>query len=83
MGAHALPGHNLSRALRRVERNRGAPGVDGMAAEELRPWLHHHWPEVRRALDEGTYRPAPVRQVTIPKPDGGERLLGVPTCWIG
>jgi RNA-directed DNA polymerase len=70
---------NLSRALRRVERNRGAPGVDGMGAEELRPWLHLHWPELRRALDEGTYRPAPVRQVTIPKPDGGQRLLGVPT----
>lgn len=70
---------NLSRALRRVERNRGAPGVDGMAVEELRPWLHLHWPEVRKALDEGTYRPAPVRQVTIPKPDGGERRLGVPT----
>jgi RNA-directed DNA polymerase len=70
---------NLSRALRRVEANRGAPGVDGLRADELRPWLHHHWAEVRDALEAGTYRPAPVRQVTIPKPDGGERVLGVPT----
>ena len=71
--------NNLNRALRRVESNRGAAGVDGMPVAELRPWLKDHWPEVRRALDEGTYRPAPVRRVTIPKPDGGERELGVPT----
>lgn len=71
--------NNLNRALRRVESNRGAAGVDGMPVAELRPWLKDHWPEVRRALDEGTYQPAPVRRVTIPKPDGGERDLGVPT----
>ena len=70
---------SLVRALRRVESNRGAAGVDGMSVAELRPWLKDHWPEVRRALDEGTYQPAPVRRATIPKPDGGERELGVPT----
>lgn len=70
---------NLSRALRRVEANRGAPGVDGMTTTELRPWLHEHWVTVREALDAGTYRPSPVRRVVIPKPGGGERLLGVPT----
>jgi RNA-directed DNA polymerase len=70
---------NLARALRRVERNAGAAGVDGMSTEQLRPWLHLHWSEVRGALDAGTYRPQPVRQVEIPKPDGGVRLLGVPT----
>jgi RNA-directed DNA polymerase len=53
--------------------------VDGLRADELRAWLHHHWAEVREALEAGTYRPAPVRQVMIPKPDGGERVLGVPT----
>ncbi|MGW3473523.1 hypothetical protein ACWDKQ_34885, partial [Saccharopolyspora sp. NPDC000995] len=67
---------NLGRALRRVEANRGAPGVDGMTTDGLRPWLRDHWPEVRQGLEEGTYRPSPVRRVTIPKPGGGERLLG-------
>jgi RNA-directed DNA polymerase len=71
---------NLGRALRRVEANRGAPGVDGMTTGQLRPWLHQHWAQVRAALDAGTYQPSPVRRVVIPKPGGGERLLGVPTC---
>jgi RNA-directed DNA polymerase len=70
---------NLGRALRRVEANRGAPGVDGMTTDQLRPWLHEHWVQVREALDAGTYQPSPVRRVVIPKPGGGERLLGVPT----
>lgn len=69
---------NLLAALRRVEANRGAPGIDGMTTEELRPWVAQNWPEVWAELDAGTYRPAPVRQVTIPKPNGGERMLGVP-----
>jgi RNA-directed DNA polymerase len=70
---------NLARALRRVERNAGAAGIDGMRTDELRRWLHVHWPEVRARLDAGTYRPQPVKRVTIPKPAGGTRLLGVPT----
>jgi RNA-directed DNA polymerase len=75
-----LSPENLGRALRRVRANRGAPGVDRMTTEELVPWLREHWASVRRALDAGTYRPSPVRRVVIPKPGGGERLLGVPTC---
>jgi RNA-directed DNA polymerase len=71
---------NLAAALRRVEQNAGAPGVDGVQTTELRSWLHDHWPEVRAALDAGTYRPQPVRRVTIPKPSGGKRELGVPTA---
>lgn len=71
---------NLAAALRRVERNAGAPGVDGVKTKELRSWLHDHWPEVRAALDAGTYRPQPVRRVTIPKPSGRTRELGVPTA---
>jgi RNA-directed DNA polymerase len=70
---------NLAEALRRVEQNAGAAGIDGMSTKELRPWLHRHWPEVRSQLDAGTYRPAPVRRVMIPKPSGGSRILGVPT----
>ena len=70
---------NVSAALKRVEANRGAAGVDGMGTDELCPWLIEHWSGVREALDAGIYQPAAVRRVTIPKPGGGERLLGVPS----
>jgi RNA-directed DNA polymerase len=71
---------NLAAALRRVEQNAGAPGPDGMSTKELRPWLKDHWPEVRSQLEAGTYRPQPVRRVMIPKPSGGQRMLGVPAA---
>jgi RNA-directed DNA polymerase len=70
---------NLQKALKRVERNRGAGGVDGMKAQELRAYLREHWPVVRERLLEGTYKPSPVRRVEIPKPGGGVRQLGIPT----
>jgi group II intron reverse transcriptase/maturase len=75
-----LSRENLAEALRRVEQNAGAAGIDGMSTNELRPWLHRHWPQVRLQLDAGTYRPQPVRRVMIPKPSGGQRALGVPTA---
>jgi RNA-directed DNA polymerase len=75
-----LSRENLVRALRRVEQNAGAAGIDGTRTDELRPWLKQHWPEIRAQLEAGTYRPQPVRRVAIPKPSGGERLLGVPTA---
>jgi RNA-directed DNA polymerase len=70
---------NLLRALKRVEANGGAPGLDGMTVEALRPYLKAHWLELRAALDTGSYRPSPIRRVEIGKPDGGVRLLGIPT----
>jgi len=70
---------NVVRALERVERNGGAPGIDGMTVEELRPYLREHWLEIRAALDQQAYQPKPVRRVEIPKPDGGVRLLGIPS----
>jgi group II intron reverse transcriptase/maturase len=73
-----LARENLAEALRRVEQNAGAAGIDGMSTKELRPWLKDHWPQVRSALEAGTYRPQPVRRVMIPKPSGGQRMLGVP-----
>jgi group II intron reverse transcriptase/maturase len=70
---------NLVAALTRVETNGGAPGIDGMTVKELRPSLKGQWLDIRRRLDAGTYEPSPVRRVEIPKPDGGVRLLGIPT----
>ena len=70
---------NLFLALKRVEGNGGAPGIDGMTVAQMRPYLKEHWQEIRAALDEGKYQPRPVRRVEIPKPDGGVRLLGIPT----
>ena len=69
---------NMQIALKRVESNKGAAGVDGMEVQELRGYLKEHWLEVREALERGTYRPSPVRRAEISKPDGGVRLLGIP-----
>ncbi len=76
----AFSPENVERALRRVERNGGAPGTDGMAVSELRTHLSRAWPTIRAMLDTGTYRPSPVRRVDIPKHGGGTRSLGVPTA---
>jgi len=70
---------NLKVALRRVQRNGGAAGVDGMEVEELPGHLRAHWPSIREKLEAGEYRPSPVRRVEIPKPGGGRRQLGIPT----
>ena len=78
MEAVVEPG-NLKKALARVRRNKGAPGVDGMTVDELGDHLKAHWPEIRSRLLAGNYTPQPVRRVEIPKPSGGVRLLGVPT----
>jgi RNA-directed DNA polymerase len=70
---------NLTLALERVQANKGAPGVDGMSVKQLPDYLGLHWPGIKQQLLEGTYRPAPVQRVEIPKPDGGVRKLGIPT----
>ena len=71
---------NLTKALKRVQANKGAPGVDGITVDRLLPYLHEHWPTIRDQLLEGTYKPQPVRRVEIPKPNGGgTRKLGIPT----
>lgn len=74
-----LERENLFRALKRVKRNKGSAGIDGMSVDELPAYLKAHWPSIRKELLDGTYKPQPVKRVSIPKPGGGERHLGVPT----
>ena len=76
---------NYGPALKAVMANKGAPGIDGMKTEELSEHLQKHWPKIRSKLMAGTYMPSPVRRVEIPKPNGGKRMLGIPTVldrWI-
>ena len=74
-----LTRENMSRAFKRVKENKGAAGVDGMTVEELEPYLKEEWSRIRKELLEGRYKPMAVLRVKIPKPDGGERPLGIPT----
>jgi RNA-directed DNA polymerase len=70
---------NVVKALKRVEQNKGSPGIDGMTVQELRAYLRQHWPCLRGELLAGTYRPERVREQQIPKSGGGTRKLGIPT----
>lgn len=74
-----LERENMKRALARVKKNQGAPGVDGMTVEDLEAYLKRHWPRIKVELLQGRYRPRPVKRVYIPKPNGGRRPLGIPT----
>jgi RNA-directed DNA polymerase len=77
--AAILEQDNLRRAWQQVKANHGAAGVDGVTIEEFPDKFRAHWPQLRQALEEGTYEPSPVRRVEMAKPDGGIRLLGIPT----
>lgn len=71
--------HNLQAALKRVRKNKGSPGIDGMTVDELPDHLRAHWPELREHLLSGTYRPSMVKEQQIPKGNGEMRKLGIPT----
>ena len=76
---------NATAAWLAVKRNGGAPGIDGMTTQQLRDHVRQHWETISAKLLAGTYVPSPVRRVEIPKPNGGVRLLGIPTVldrWI-
>lgn len=71
---------NITYALNQVCSNKGASGVDGMQTDTLRDFMSTHWSSsLREALQSGNYRPEAVRKVEIPKPQGGTRMLGIPT----
>ena len=71
---------NVRIALEKVIANKGAAGIDGMKVEELRGYMNANWPGIKQSILERSYRPAPVRRVEIPKPNGGVRKLGIPTA---
>lgn len=75
----ALTRENLQRAFKRVRANKGAAGVDELDIDQTAKHLQTAWPEIREQLLAGKYRPSPVRRVMIPKSDGSERELGIPT----
>ena len=70
---------NIEKALKQVTANKGAGGIDGMQTDELRDYLNAHWQTLRTSILEGNYKPQPVKKVEIPKPQGGTRMLGIPT----
>ena len=75
----ALTRQNLQLSWKRVKANKGAAGVDGLDIEQTARMLQTSWPDIRQALLQGHYRPSPVRKVLIPKSDGSQRELGIPT----
>ena len=84
MGADALlervlDSNNLNQAFKRVKENGGKAGIDGMSVDQMLPYLKEHKERLLESLKSGLYKPSPVRRVEIPKPDGGKRLLGIPT----
>jgi RNA-directed DNA polymerase len=69
---------NMTAAYKRVVGNKGAAGADGMTVDELKPYLDVHWERIKSELLEDRYQPQSVKEVEIPKPDGGVRKLGIP-----
>lgn len=74
-----LEPENLKSAWRVVKANHGAAGIDGISVEAFEEQIRPHWPKVRTKILEGQYKPAPVKRVYIPKGNGSERPLGIPT----
>jgi RNA-directed DNA polymerase len=70
---------NVQKAFKQVTVNKGAGGIDGMQTDALRDYLNGNWQTLRKNILEGNYRPQAVRKVEIPKPQGGMRMLGIPT----
>lgn len=79
-----LYSENMQWAWKRVKANKGAPGIDGLSVEAFTEHERSNWAAIRQALCDGSYQPQAVRPVAIPKPSGGERLLGIPTVldWV-
>ena len=76
---YILSNSNIAKAFKKVVSNKGKPGIDGITVDEIKQYLHENWATIKLDILAGKYAPKPVRRVEIPKPDGGVRLLGIPT----
>ena len=74
-----LEPENIAAAWKKVKANNGKPGIDGMEVGDFPDFLREHWEKLRGKLEDGSYKPSPVRRVEIPKDGGGKRALGIPT----
>lgn len=74
-----LSSENVIKAQLRVTSNKGGAGIDGMHVNELAEYMHNNWEHIKESILARKYKPAPVRRVEIPKPNGGVRKLGIPT----
>ena len=74
-----LSEENLEMAIRKVKQNKGAPGVDKMTVQEVEQWFEQYREELISKIMNKQYRPMPVKRVYIPKPNGKQRPLGIPT----
>src|SRR5690606_2549249 len=73
-----IANENLWSAYKKVRKNKGAPGIDGITVDQLKGHMETYYQPLKRKLKEGTYEPQPVKRVDIPKPDGAKRYLGIP-----
>ena len=74
-----LDRNNLNQAYLKVFKNRGSAGIDNMKVEDMLKYLKENKVKLLETLKDGSYKPKPVKRVEIPKPNGGKRLLGIPT----
>lgn len=74
-----LSNTNIQRAWKQVRQNKGAPGIDSITIEQFTDWVRPQWHDLKEQLLTGCYYPQPVKRARIPKDDGTERLLGIPT----
>ena len=70
---------NLESAFKKVKKNRGSAGIDGVSVFEFEACIEEELNQLATELREGSYRPGAVKRVKIPKPDGSFRNLGIPT----
>lgn len=78
---HILAPENLLQAWKRVRKNKGAAGIDGLPLKHFAAHIRQHAPRLIESIQQGSYTPYPVKRVYIEKESGGWRGLGIPTVF--